>query len=137
MRTDVMTEQDAETAAGWVEARNGQAFPFDCFPKTGISVYELRTGRLLAVVSLCFLTDVPIALLGWCTANPANSPRESAAAIRLGVAAAGIYAQGRGAKYLMSIYGNRGVNRILDRMGFRSGDRHAEHKMIGLHSGKE
>ena len=138
MRTDVMTEQDAETAAGWVEETGRRItgnyefrFPREWIPKTGLSAFD-DDGKLLCIAILYLERSSGIAVCGWCMGNPANSLRKNYCAVKLLMAAMPIYARRHGATSLMTAFGNRGINRLLDEMGFITGDRNVEHKFIGL-----
>lgn len=125
-----MTQADRAQALGWMGERYEKPFPLDFFPQTGVAV-EDGAGRLLAVIPVYFEESSAVAVAGHCMANPANVPRESRAAVETAMRGTVRYAMERGRKYLVTIYGNRGVNRIADKMGFVRADV-VEEKFITL-----
>lgn len=125
-----MTQTDRAQALGWMSARYGQRFPADFFPQTGV-VAEDGAGRLLAVIPVYFEESSAVAVAGHCMANPANRPRISRAAVEAAMREVLRYAAKRDRKYLVTIYGNRGVNRIADKLGFGPADT-VEEKFITL-----
>lgn len=130
MQTDFMTKQDAETGVRWMRERIKQDFPEDFFPKTGLVV---RDGdRLLCLVVIFLDPSCPVGIAGWCVSNPENTARESHTAIRLLFAAFPVYARQIGVKHLVCVFGNRGINRILDRGGYSQGDMNVQHKLMRL-----
>ena len=138
---DNMTPEDAEQSMQWMDARvraecgtasgvdevQGSAparnyvFPRMWIPETGLIV-RVEYNNLLAVAFVYFEKTAPIAYCGWLVANPGNTARESYRAIRLLANAIPNYAQQNGAKCLLTCYGNRGINRILDQAGFQNGE---------------
>lgn len=96
-------------------------FPETLIPDTGLCV-RTGDGRLLAVISLYIDRTRPVGYAGWCVANPANSFRESHTAIGLLLDALPIYAGEQGCEYLFTQFGNRSINRMLDRKGYQFGE---------------
>lgn len=125
-----MTQEDLLQATGWLEARTGGAMPVEFFPQTGIAAHS-ADGRLLAVIPVYFEQTGTVAVAGHCMANPANTPRESRAAVEAAIRGSARYAAERGRKYLVTIYGKRSVNRIADRLGFIRADT-VEEKFLKL-----
>ena len=130
MMTRKMTQEDVRQALAWMGERYGRPFPADFFPLTGIAA-EGENGRLLVVIPVYFEENSAVAVAGHCMANPANTPRESCAAVEAAMRGTVRYAMERDRKYLVTIYGNRGVNRIADKMGFVRADV-VEEKFITL-----
>ena len=136
MRTDEMSIEEACKAVEWLSLKirqktenNTLSFPSDWMPETGLVVFDDLspqsgglTDRLLAVATLYLEQSSPVAVCGWCLTNPENTARQSQMAVRLLMAAMPIYAKRHGAKYLLTTFGNRGINRILDRIGFINGE---------------
>lgn len=127
---DNMTQEDAEQSMKWMDARvraecgehaANYHFPRMWIPQTGLVVMNEKHA-LLAVAFVYFEKTAAIAYCGWLVANPGNTPLESHRAIRLLVNAIPAYARQNGAKCLLTCYGNRGLNRILDRSGFQNGE---------------
>lgn len=128
MCTAEMTVEDVRCAVDWMTERirkkNGNdslSFPADWMPETGLSVVS-GDSRLLAVATLYLEKSSPVAVCGWCVSNPENRPSESYSAINLLMAAMPIYAKRLGAKYLLTTFGDRGINSVLDKCGFIQGE---------------
>lgn len=127
---DLMSPLDAEQSMCWMDARvraemgdhaASYSFPRMWIPETGLIVRD-ESDRVLAVAFAYFEKTAPIAFCGWLVANPANTPRQSYRAIRLLVNAMPNYARQRGAKCLLTCYGNCNLNRILEKAGFQNGE---------------
>lgn len=127
---DEMTGADAEQSMEWMDARvraecgehaEHYVFPRMWVPHTGLVVMD-EHHIILAAAFVYFEKSAPIAYCGWLVANPDNTPFESYRAIRLLVNAIPAYARKNGAKCLLTVYGNRGINRILDRAGYQNGE---------------
>ena len=128
MRTDEMSVEEARLAVEWLTLRIRRKsgddtlnFPSEWIPVTGLVVFG-DEDRPLAVATLYLEQSCPVAVCGWCIANPENSARESFLAVKLLMQAMPVYAKRNGAKYLMTTFGNRGINRILDSLHFVSGE---------------
>lgn len=124
MRVDHLTTAAGIQAANWITSRiyqrTGDAkliFPVDWMPATGICVYD-ADDTLLCVAILYLEKSSPVAVCGWCVTNPENASRTSRAAVKLAMSVLPVYAHEHGAKYLLTIFGNRGINRILDDLGY-------------------
>ena len=136
MRTDELSVEEACLAVEWLSQKirrrtgnNSLSFPSEWIPETGLVVFDdpspqsgAVTGRLLAAATLYLEQSSPVAVCGWCIANPENTVWQSQRAIKLLMAAMPVYAKRHGAKYLLTTFGNRGINRILDRTGFINGE---------------
>lgn len=131
---DRMTPNDAEKSMEWMDSRilaqcaadasaRGSSFLFPrmWIPDTGLVALNV-TSDLMAVAFVYFEKTAPIAYCGWLVSNPSNTPVESYRAIRLLVNAIPNYARKNGARCLLTCYGNRGLNRILERSGFQNGE---------------
>lgn len=96
-------------------------FPSAMLPKTGLAARDEK-GNTLAVATLYLEKSSTIAVCGFCVANPLNGVRQSADAVKLLLAAMPVYAKRCGAEYLMSVFGRKSLNRILDKSGFVPGE---------------
>ena len=137
MRTDEMGIEDVRCAVDWMTERIRKktgnytlSFPADWMPETGMVVVS-GDSRLLAVATLYLEKSSPVAVCGWCVSNPENKPSESYSAVNLLMAAMPIYAKKLGAKYLLTTFGDRGINSILDKQGFINGET-SENKFVIL-----
>ena len=124
MQVYEMDYEDAGQAVRWITERirittgNDQLeFDGDWLPMTGLSAYDDRM-HLKAVAILYLEKNSPVAVCGWCVANPENSIWQSREAVRLLMEKMPYYAKSQGAKYLMSMFGNRGINHILDGLDY-------------------
>lgn len=128
MYTDEMTEEDREKLNYWMDeiARGsgveGAFFPSALLPKTGLAVRN-GEGRTLAVGTLYLEKSSTISVFGFCCADPENTKRESAEAVKLLISAMPVYAKRCGAEYLLSMFGRRSLNRLLDRSGYIFGEK--------------
>lgn len=122
-----MSQFDRRIASQWLTAKicinSGKniSFPEEWLPSTGLSA-RVADGPLLAVATLYLEKSTPVAVCGFCVANPFNSARESERAVRALLSAMPDYAKKRGASWLLTTFGNRGINRILDEFGFIAGE---------------
>lgn len=122
-----MSQFDRRIASQWLTAKicinSGEniSFPEEWLPSTGLSA-RVADGPLLAVATLYLEKSTPVAVCGFCVANPFNSARESERAVRALLSAMPDYAKKRGASWLLTTFGNRGINRILDEFGFIAGE---------------
>ena len=129
-----MTRKDADIAVAWLtermrrrSGRDDLEFSAAWMPETGLAACD-GTGRVRCVAVLYLEKSSPVAVFGWVIADPANSHRESSGAVRRLLAAMPSYAESKGAKHLISMFGSRSVNRILNDSGFVSGDSKVEQK---------
>lgn len=125
--TREMTACDLVLALEWLNARirkNHAAapdFPADWLPQTGLAAIA-RSGTVLAVATLYLDKTSPVAVCGWVVSNLENTSSCSKKAIELLMLDMQIYAKNQGAKYLLSTFGNKGINHILDQQGFSPGE---------------
>ena len=137
MYSEEITPNGREIALEWMNCRirnvmkNDQAgLPEDWLPQTGVMVKDENDRPLLAAF-LYLEKSSPVAVAGWVIANPENTRRMSYNAAIIALSALKGYARKHKAKYLMSTFGNRGVNDILKRLGFVHGE-YSENKFIIL-----
>ena len=126
MYTDEMDGIDRWLLAAWLNERIRKQgvkefFPGAILPKTGMAVRD-DEGATVAVAALYLERSSKIAVCGWCCADPCRPARENSDAVKLLLAAMPVYARQQGAEYLMSVFGKRSLNKILDRMGFINGE---------------
>lgn len=124
--TDEMNEDDRMQLAAWMNERIRKSgvnapFPGAILPRTGLAVRD-DDGATVAVAALYLERSSKIAVLGWCVADPQGPARKNADAVKLLLAAMPVYARRCGAEYLMSVFGQRSLNRTLDKMGFVNGE---------------
>ena len=124
--TDEMDGIDRWLMTRWMDLRIRKAgadapFPGDILPRSGLAARDGH-GNTLAVATLYLEREIPVAVCGWCAANPLNNRRQSAEAVKTLLAAIPVYARRCGAKYLLTTFGQRSLNRMLDRLGFSNGD---------------
>ena len=138
MRTEYMSVDDARIAVEWmterIQKQTGDEtlrFPSGWMPETGLTALD-DDDRIFAVAVLYLEKSSPVAVCGWCVSNPENKASESEMAVRMLMSAMVPYARSKGARHLLTMFGNRGINRILDDLGFFSGDKNVEHKYITL-----
>lgn len=104
------------------------SFPLEILPKTGLSCFEDE--RLLGVATCYFEKTSPVAVCGWCITAPGNTPKESYRAVRALLAAMPDYADSMGAKYLLTTFGSRGINRIAADLGYKFGEKSVNMFMV-------
>lgn len=105
-------------------------FPYELIPATGLVAYT-EEDELLAIALLYLERTSNVAVCGWCVANPGNHCKTSKKAIQKLLAQMPIYAKKFNAKCLLTTFGNRGINKILDETGFFAGEK-AENKFLML-----
>ena len=126
MYTDEMDGIDRWLLAAWLDEsirKNGvtEPFPDAILPKTGMAVRD-GDNTTIAVAALYLEKSSKIAVCGWCCADPCGPARRNAEAVKLLFAAMPAYARQQGAEYLMSVFGRRSLNKVLDNMGFINGE---------------
>jgi len=129
-----MTAEDRSTVLKWIRKRfcDAAAEPMNMIlPRLGLAAADAVTDELLAAAFLYLDRTSPVAVCGWIYTNPRNSARTSARAVDTIVGALPQFARQHGAKFLLSCFGNRGINRMLDRRGFVTAE-FAEHKILIL-----
>ena len=130
MECRLFNERDRELLAEWIGERTGIGFPRELVPATGIAVLE--EGRTLALISVYLEKTTAVAVLGFTAANAENTKAESAESLGLGIRTALDYVRSLGVKHCIGVYGNDGLNRLLDRIGFQTADRDVTQKYIYL-----
>ena len=122
-----MNEDDREKLAGWLSliARDhgvNAPFPAAVLPWTGLAAVD-ETGKTLAVAALYLERSSTVAVFGFCVADPeVGMSRQTGEAVKRLIAAMPAYAKANGAEFLMSVFGRRSLNRLLDRSGFVPGE---------------
>ncbi|MCQ2378956.1 MAG: hypothetical protein MJ016_07115 [Victivallaceae bacterium] len=123
-------ERDA--ALKWMSARlRDRVFPASWLPFTGLAAFD-DLGRCRATLAVYLDATSPVAVLGWLVADPLNTDRESFAAARALLEYAPVYARSKQCVHLITMFGNRGINRLCDQLGYRQGDKGVEHKYVNL-----
>ncbi len=119
-------------ALKWMSARlRDRTFPASWLPFTGLAAID-ATGRCCATLAVYCDATSPVAVLGWLIADPGNTARESFTAARALLEYAPIYAKNKKCVHLITMFGNRGINRLCDQLGYRQGDKNVEHKYVRL-----
>lgn len=120
--------KNADCAVEWLTQRirkkignDSLNFPADMMPKNGLAAFD-DIGNLLAVAFLYIDKSSPVAVCGWCISNPKNHDKYSFSAISKIMAQMPEYAKSKGAKHLLTVFGDRGINAILDQLGFITGE---------------
>jgi hypothetical protein len=132
-----MEERDRPLLAAMMTARiranplcpRGLEFPQDLVPPYGVVARETEDGPPMAAATLLYDPAARMAFCGWCMASPALKGRRMRAAIRAVLSWVPVYADGLGAWSVMSCFGRRSVNRMLDDMGWIPGDKGADTKI--------
>lgn len=130
-----------DRSLAWLTARLQRAsgrfdllFPADWLPPTGLAAYRKECSRdvLSACAFLYLEQNSPVAVCGWVAANPQNTARQSYDAVSALLKHMPDYAKVHGKKHLLTTFGNRGINRILDQNGFITGDQNVQHQYLLL-----
>lgn len=122
-----MNEDDRGKLAGWLSLigrKHGAnaSFPAAVLPWTGLAAVD-ETGKTLAVAALYLERSSTVAVCGFCAADPERGiARQTGEAVRQLLAAMPAYAKQNGAEILMSVFGRRSLNRLLDKSGFLPGE---------------
>ncbi len=113
---------DLRLFCDWYSARIRMRLPEEWAPQTGLAVCD-QAGTVLALALLYLEKSSPVAVFGWCVADPSLPPLQAGRAVRTALRAMPEYARSKGAVHLVGIFGSPGLNRELGRMGFVDGDR--------------
>ena len=129
-----ITANGKQLAISWLHTKCVEAFPkkgmpqqdipempWDFFPETGIQVKN-EYGRILAVAFLYLEKSSKMSVAGNIVANPVNLKKESYEAIEQALCFLPNYAKGKGAAYLQTFFGNRGICDIAESLGYKDGD---------------
>ena len=129
-----MNNEGKQLAISWLHTRCVEVFqktgllpqqipemPWDFFPETGIQVKN-EYGRVLAVAFLYLEKSSKMSVAGNIVTNPANLKRESYDAVEQALCFLPNYAKGKGAAYLQTFFGNRGICDIAESLGYKDGD---------------
>jgi len=122
-----MNEDDRGKLAGWLSVIAGKrgaegSFPAAVLPWTGLAAVD-EAGKTLAVAALYLERSSTVAVFGFCAADPEKRhSRHSGEAVKRLIAAMPAYAKANGAEFLLSVFGRRSLNRMLDKAGFLAGE---------------
>ena len=139
IEVETMKGEDRETLCAWYDLRMKEAtnqdlrFERDWIPWTGLAARD-ETGRTLAICAVYFERETPVAVCGWCATNPETTERNGSALEKL-FAVLPLYAERNGARHLLTTFGDAGLNRLLDRLGWIGADPRVEHKYMPLRAG--
>lgn len=123
-----MTAADRSQALVWLAQRMTKTagtqleMPDDMFPQAGISVLSEEL-QLLCVMGVYF--DGAVCVPGWCVTNPANSAKESHRAVAEAIEHIEYFASRRKARHIITMFGNKTINKMLTRKGYAIGDANA------------
>ena len=122
-----MNEADRGKLAEWLTRIAGDhgvngTFPASILPWTGLAAVD-EAGNTLAVAALYLERSSTVAVFGFCVGAPEKRfSRRSGEAVKRLIAAMPAYAKQNGAEILMSVFGRRSLNRLLDKAGFIPGE---------------
>ena len=108
-----------------------QEIPWDFLPETGIQVKN-EYGRVLVVAFLYLEESSKMSVAGNIIANPVNLKRESYDAVEQALCFLPNYAKGKGAAYLQTFFGNRGICDIAESLGYINGDPVVRNQLLFL-----
>ena len=103
-------------------------FSPDLIPPLGAIAFS-DSARPLAVAFLYLEQSTPVACLSFVFADPENTLSESASSVSAVIRSCVDLARSRGKSFLLAFTANAGINRILDTLGFLSGDSGVTHKI--------
>ncbi len=109
-------EKHYSMLAAWWRAHRLPPIPRDQLSRLGAVAYLDRVPR--AAVWAYKGEDVPLGWLGFALTNPANTPRQSAAALEIAMEAATYLLAQAGVRIIQAGYGTRGLSNILEKQGF-------------------
>lgn len=115
-----MTQEDWKTALQWMSDHYQMPFPADFFPQTG--VIAAVDGIDAVVIPVYLEQSSAVAVLGHCVFNTKLCRKTLRIAAQSCIGACIEFAEAKGKKYAVSIFGRRSVNRIADRCGFITAD---------------
>jgi hypothetical protein len=121
-----MTVIDRETARRWLSILVGNPFPTDFFPATGAAC--CIDGHLACVIPVYIELTTNVAVLGHCMINPDLPATVKHQAADGNIRYAIEYVRKLGKRHILTMFGNRAVNRIADRIGLVTADRDIEQK---------
>lgn len=105
--------------------------PWDYLPDTGVQVKN-EYGRILVVAFLYLEKSSKMSVIGNVVANPVNTKRESYAAIEQALCFLPNYAKSKGAAWLQTFFGNRGICDIAESLGYKDGDPVVRNQLLAL-----
>ena len=125
-----MTEKERKILISFYERRMDGIKFIDWLPKTGLACYN--NGVCIAAMAVYFDSSSPVAVAGWCATEPNNSYRLSYEAVCELIKALPKYCQCYNVKHLLTIFGARSINNILDKNGLIAGDSNVLEKYKSL-----
>lgn len=125
-----MSALDKSMAVQWLGEKISLPFPSDFFPATGVAACHGNVP--VCVIPIYLEATSAVAVLGHCVGNPAMTAKMKREAIQEAVKFAVEYARSYSKKHIISIFGARSINRIIDQMniGFWNADKNVETKYI-------
>ena len=121
-----MSISDREAAREWLSRIVGNPFPKDFFPDTGVVCYIHGVPACVIPVYVELTTNV--AVLGHCMINPDLPAAAKHKAADANIRYALQYVRAMGKRHILTMFGNRAVNRIADRIGFAQADENVQQK---------
>lgn len=115
-----VTEEDIDTALEWMQHHYGKAFPRDFLPKTGI--IAVLNGIKVCVIPIYLESSSSVAVLGHCIINEKIPGRKVCMAIKECVKTCVSFARKKQRKFVISVFGRRSINKIVDQCGFLTAD---------------
>lgn len=105
--------------------------PWDFLPDTGVLVKN-EYGRILAVAFLYLEKSSRMSVAGNIVTNPVNTKRESYEAIEQALCFLPNYAKSKGAAWLQTFFGNKGICDIAESLGYLDGDPVVRNQLLAL-----
>ena len=109
-----MTPEDRKTALEWLSRIGGNPFPEDFIPDTGVVG---SIGSLACVIPVYFEYSSKVAVLGFCMIDPDLIPKLKHKAAETTMQYAIEYIKSKNRRHIISIFGNRSINRMAERIG--------------------
>ena len=127
-----MTSADRMAAACFFSQAVGRQFPWNMLPLTGVAAVPENSDVPDVVLIVYFEQSCPVAVLGFCAFNPAASAKSKLDAAHAAMLYSIKYCREAGRTHLLSMFGERALNRIADAIGFVSADNLVQEKYFKL-----
>jgi hypothetical protein len=129
MKTRLYAPDDYPVFAKWWPEHGWPAVPFIILPKCGV-VVENDSGTMVAVAWLYMDNSVGVAMMEWTVTNPANTPKQSFAAIHVLVGAIKALALEFDYGVVLTSARQESLVRTYERVGFTKTDEGMTHLVM-------